>query len=443
MKRFMGLILFLAAVGLSFGQDGFGDIFGSEEDLDEYPNSIILNGDIGFSYKSYFDNGWESEKIILPDTNLNLLLISDSVEAKVNLTVNADNLDSEITKEDLVNELFLRSFFSFGYLDLGLFKTEWGKGDGIHVLDPLNPLDQSNGISSDINEMKRSELMVKMNLYVGNNGMLELVYKPYFHPIETAPLATDRWNVKDLSVLPNMQTPPDTESPAYSQTAVRLTTALGIFDLGGMYYYGYMTEPGYKFTTTLTGPDPYNPADYTTTTDLTFTRAQLLGLETAWALGPFTFRAEGGYWLTEDSKGEEAHLYNNRAVWLAGFDIMIPGTQFFLSIQEFGSYVLNFDNSDSADVDLGKSYKDNALSNTLLAALEGSLYQDKMKIRLAGLYLFEANGYMILPTYTWKIEDDLELSISGQIFGGDDEGPNPYYAWDDNDNISCSLKYIF
>jgi len=189
-----------------------------------------------------------------------------------------------------------------------------------------------------------------------------------------------------------------------------------------------MTEPGFKIGSV---------------TDLIYTKAQLFGLEAGWATGPFTFRTEGGYWLTEDRDGTEAQLYNDRAVWLAGVDAMIPGTALFVSIQEFGSYVINFDSSISGDMDSGMSYKGNAMTNSVVAAVEGSFYQDKMKIRLAGLYLFEANGYMILPTYTWNIMDDLELSIVGQFFGGDDEGPNPYYAWRDNDDITFGVKYIF
>ena len=222
--------------------------------------------------------------------------------------------------------------------------------------------------------------------------------------------------VKDLSVLPNLQTPfPDTETLSYSQAAARLTATIGNFDLGGSYYYGYMTEPGYEFTSTLTGPDPYDPAAYTTTTDLVFTKAQLFGLEAGWALGPFTFRTEGGYWLTEDRTGTEAQLYNDRVVWLEGFDFMIPGTGIFVSVQEFGSYVFNFDSSNLLDMDLGMSYGNTAVTNNVIVAVDSSFYQDKMKIRLAGLYLFEANGYMILSTYTWNIEDDLELSVEGQF----------------------------
>ena len=431
MKKLSVLLVMILLSGLLFGQDGFGDIFEAGE-FDESQKNVVLNGDIGFDYRLYLDDAWDSEKIFLPFTNLNLLFSTDSlpVEAKIELTIEGNNLDSILTVGDIVSELSLRSFFSFGYLDLGLFKTEWGKGDGIHVIDPLNPLDQSNGVSSDINEMKRSEIMAKMNFYLGDNGLFEIVYKPYFHPIETAPLPTDRWNIKDLSALPlpPMQTPPDTETPAYSQMAARLVTTLGIFDLGGMYYYGYMTEPGIEVTTV---------------TDIIYTKAQLFGLEAGLALGPFTFRTEGGYWLTEDRAGTAAHLYNDRAVWLAGFDIMIPGTGIFVSVQEFGSYVVNFDSSNPLDMDAVMSYKDNAMTNSVIAAVEGSFYQDKMKIRFAGLYLFEANGYMVFPTYTWNIEDDLELSAAGQFFGGDNEGPNPYYAWRNNDSITITFKYMF
>ncbi len=429
MKKPVVLLLLLLTTFMAFSQDGFGDIFGSADNTEESQNNIILGGEIGFDYKSYFDDGWDSERIILPYANLNLLLTSNIVEAKIELTFNAGGSDTGLTMGDIVDQLSLRSFFSFGYLDLGLIKTEWGKGDGIHVIDPLNPLDQSDGISADLNEMKRSEVMVKMNFYIGDNGLLELVYKPNFHPLETA-VPGDRWNI--TIPLYDVQDDNNTETPAFLQAAARVTTTLGIFDLGGMYYFGYMTEPGVKLIFT---PGPL--------LDVVFTKAQLFGLEAGWALGPFTFRAEGGYWLTEDRAGTDAHLYNDRAVWLAGFDIMIPGTSLFVSIQEFGSYIVNFDSSNPLDMDLGMSYNDNAVTNTIIAAVEGSFYQDRMKIKLAGLYLFEANGYMVIPTYTWNIEDDLELSVSGQLFGGNDEGPNPYYAWRNNDNIKLGLKYIF
>ncbi len=435
MRKMVLLLITLLLAANSYSQDGFGSIFDSEEVQSVARNSMNLRGDLGFDYKTYFNDSWDSERVITPYANLDIVFSSESAEGKISLKIDAGNLDSNITFDTLIDELYLRSFFSFGYLDLGLLKTEWGKGDGIHVIDPLNPLDQADGPSSDINEMKRSEIMAKMNLYIGGRGLLELVYKPYFHSVTTA--SEGRWVIKDLPFPLETSTIPDTETPAFSQAAARFTTTIGNFDLGASYYYGYMTEPGFEISYT----DPFDLSTYRA--NITYTKAQLFGLEAGWAMGPFTFRTEGGYWLSEDHGGEEAQLYNDRAVWLAGFDIMIPGTSVFVSIQEFGSYVLNFDSTNPLDMDLGMSYKENAMTNTLVAAVESSFYRDKMKIRLAGLYLFEANGYMILPSYTWNIEDDIELSVNGQVYGGDDEGPDPYYAWRNNDSLTVSLKYIF
>jgi len=357
MLKFIVVLMLLLVALTAFGQDGFGDIFDSDEMAAETQKSLNISGEAGFEYKSYFDNSWDSERIISPFVNLDLQFGSDSVEGKLLFNIDAGDMDSNITMDNLIDELSLRTFFSFGYLDLGLFKTEWGKGDGIHVIDPLNPLDQSNGISNDINEIKRSEILAKINFYIGDNGLLELVYKPNFHPMETA--SSGRWIVKDLPLPLNTDTIPDTESPAYSQAAARLTTTLGIFDLGGMYYYGFISEPGYYTSYTDIG----DLSSYKM--NLVFTKAQLFGLEAGWALGPFTFRTEGGYWLTEDSEGTTAYLYNDRVVWLAGFDIMIPGTGIFLSVQEFGSYVFDFETINPSDVDFGMSYGDTEFTNTL------------------------------------------------------------------------------
>ena len=112
MKKLSVLLILILISGLLFGQDGFGDIFDSEE-LDESQKNVVLNGDIGFGYRSYLDDAWDSEKIFLPFTNLNLLFSTDSlpVEAKIGLTIEGNDLNTIITVGDIISELSLRSFF--------------------------------------------------------------------------------------------------------------------------------------------------------------------------------------------------------------------------------------------------------------------------------------------------------------------------------------------
>lgn len=432
MKKIIIFLMVFFLVSPLFSQEGFTDIFSDSETEDASEESssasgigLTVSGEAGFKHGFYFDNGWDSERITLPYANLLLQADTDDVQAKIRLSLD-DDLSSSITLYDVVDELSLSAFFPFGYLEAGLMKVEWGKGDGIHVIDPLNPLDQRGGFSSDINELKRAEIMMKMNIYLGQNGLLEVVYKPFYHPYQTA--ASGRWMITDMSLIPRLQPPPDTETWEYTQAAARITGAFQSLDLGLIYYYGYMSEPGLKFTAT---------------TDIVYTKAQLIGAEAAAVLGPLTLRGEAGLWISEDLDGSEAHLYNNRLSWLAGVDMMIPGTTLFVSIQEFGYYITDFSTVNPVDVNQSLTYNGKAYSNTLVAAIEGTFFKEQLKVRLSGLYLFEANGFMIMPQVFWYITDDLELSLSGTIIGGDDTGKNPYYAWKDNDSICIELNYLF
>lgn len=424
------LITFLFLCPFFIGaDDGFGDIFGDAplaEESSKLP--ISVSGEIGMSMDYYLNDGLDSTIEAIATADIALEVATDSVEAKVAFTFSADDLDSLLTFDDLIDELYVKAFFPFGYLDGGYIKTEWGKGDGDHVLDPLNPLDQSNGLFLDLNKMKSSEILARLNLYLGGQGLLELVYKPFYTPVSFS--TEGRWSVFDISTLPDYQNivDPDTKTLKYSQAAARATGSFGAFDLGMMYYWGFMTEPGYKITLS---------------TDIVYTRAHLLGVEGAFPLGPFTLRTELGYWITEDMKGDAPEYYNNRFVYLAGFDVTIPGTSLFVSAQAKGSYVLKYDDQNPTDVDVMASYDSTAFSNTVMVTVELPFYREKMKLRLTGLLQIESLGYMIAPSYFWKIKDDLELSLNAKIFGGKDSGLSPYKLWDNNDSISLSMSYKF
>jgi len=437
MKKYTILAMFIILTAVqAFGEEGFADIFGGSSG-DSSSGPLKFAGSLGFEARTFFDNGWESEQIFKPYVNLDISADTDIAEATLSLKLDAADLNASLKPIDVIDEMMVRVFFSVGYIDLGLGKVEWGKGDGVHVIDPINNLDQSGIPDTDINRIKRPEIMARLNFYLGAIGQLELLYKPHFHPIETA--TTGRWMIQDLSLIPNLSDPPDTETFRYSQVAGRMTVTLGPVDLGIMAYYGFIPEPGIRFD--FTGVNPLNPLDWDAS--IVYTRATLMGAEAGWALGPLTFRIESGFWLSEDSGGTETHLFNNRLVWLGGVDILIPGTTIFISLQEFGSYVFNFDDTNPQDVDLGMSYGEQPLTNTLVAAIEGNFFRDTLNVRVGGLYLFEGTGFLILPSVTWEMSDDLSLSVEAQIMGGRDKGPNPYYAWRQNDSVSIGVEYQF
>lgn len=433
MKSIMTVLACAALLAAQSGwaSDGFDDIFTQDE-----PGEAQVTGRIALDLRYFLDDGWDSAVDVSPGGFLNITASSGDLEGTLALGLEVDNDNPPIAMGDVVDELYLKAFFPFGYLTAGLLKTEWGKGDGTHVIDPLNPLIQKNGVKTDLFEMKRAEAMVMASVYLGENGLLELVYKPYFHPLQSD--LAGRW----ATGMPDTPSP-DTTTLTYSQGAARITGTVGACDLGCLYYYGFMSEPGYEVSVVFTGTNLLDPTHYQTVISTVFTRAHLIGLEGAGALGPFTVRTELGYWLTEDADGDQPELYNHRFVYLGGIDLLVPGTGIFAGVQLTGSYTLDFPQAPEIDVDRLASYNGTAHANTLIGVIELPFARDTMKIRLNGLYLFEAEGYMLIPEYRWTINDDLELLLYGQIFGGEDTGGSPYSMWDKNDNIGITITYLF
>jgi len=234
-----------------------------------------------------------------------------------------------------------------------------------------------------------------------------------------------------------------------SQFGGRIKQILGPFDLGLIYYNGFYSELGFyldnielDFSTLTVSGDLY----------IDFTRAQLFGLEATFIAGPVTLMAEGGFWLSEDMKGEKPDKFNNKWVYLAGVGVLIPGTSVYASFTYNGHYIMDFKEYDPSDpfnfeVDTlqallssdGKAY-----SNTLTAALVVPLAREKILLRLAGTYQIETNGYALLPSLKWNISDDLVFKASGRLFGSIGEGSASIFkAWNDNNSVKLEIGYLF
>jgi len=93
----------------------------------------------------------------------------------------------------------------------------------------------SDGYSQDIINLKKAGEMVKMNFYIKDSGLLEVVYKPFSSSHIMA--QSGRWST-GMKNNPNLHIP-DTTTLEYSQAALRLSGTLGRFDIGTQYYYGW------------------------------------------------------------------------------------------------------------------------------------------------------------------------------------------------------------
>ncbi|MFA7671429.1 MAG: hypothetical protein WCY53_04130 [Sphaerochaetaceae bacterium] len=486
MRKVLATIIILLIATTAFAFDGFTDIFDSDDSFFETTSVEVkqqklgLNGALSFNLEGMADtSGKEINTSINGGLNLDLNWKGSIVDAKATLDLIPKTDRTNMEWIDIFTTLSISTFFDWGRVEAGLLKKEWGSGDGIHVVDPLNAPDYRNGLVDDPLQMKMAEPMV-MGTATLRDTSIDVIYKPMLIPMVAAESEKSRWLMPspinpadiyskltsfgvdeswDFKYQVNTPEADELAKLSHSQWGARVKTTLGPADLGIIYYNGFYTTPSFKIgniqeiieSLTVNAADKKLKVEI----DLAFTRAQLFGLEATVVTGPLTFMLEGGFWLSEDYKGNDPLKYNNKAVYLAGVGFTIPKTSAYLSFTYSGGYILNFVEDEPfntttyqiGDADYiqslvssnGKPYM-----NTLTAAFELPLAREKVNVRLGATYQIETKGYAIFPSVKWNLADDVQIKAVGRFFGTFDNFiPSMFNKWSKNDSLTVGISYLF
>ncbi|MBR0486252.1 MAG: hypothetical protein IJJ70_00910 [Treponema sp.] len=188
-----------------------------------------------------------------------------------------------------------------------------------------------------------------------------------------------------------------------------------------------------KFTTALANPE------------LNYDQVQVFGLEMATVLWKFNIRAEGAYYLTKDTAGDNPWIHNNSVQWVAGFDIDMPWTNMNLNVQTQGKYILNSDKIKDgayAAYDVDKDANDKYTNNKIVVNLSDSYNHDNVKVELSGIYGIERKDILVMPSLTIRAADDFSIKASGLWIHAPDEDCE-FYGWGNNSFAQLSCKYLF
>jgi hypothetical protein len=354
--------------------------------------------------------------------------------------------------EELIDEAYIQLFYDNLDLQAGYLKTTWGTGDGVHVVDVLNPVDFTDFINPDYADRKIAEKMVKLNIYTGPNGLLELAYLPVLsqdrYPLEgrwvpyrvtaleeqlidrLAPLGA-----ADLaaSIAADAEAAPTPHTLADGQYALRYSTSLGGVDIGGIYYHGFIREPVIDIP--QADPDAYS---------IDFTRLNLFGLEFATVVSGFNLRAEAAYNLTGDTDGDDPLVHNNSIAYMAGFDRDLPVSNINVNIQGRGEYLLANDevsDNGAADVDFDPGENEHYWTNTLIATVEDSYRNQTINPSVDLLLTAETQDFVARPGVELVLADDATVTVRGSIFEGDED--TEFGQFDGNDHLEVRFEYAF
>jgi hypothetical protein len=350
--------------------------------------------------------------------------------------------------EELIDEAYIQLFYDNLDLQAGYLKTTWGTGDGVHVVDVLNPVDFTDFINPEYAERKLAEKMVKLNVYTGPNGLLELAYLPVLSQDRYA--LEGRWkpyritaleerlsaqlpaNVAE-SIAADAEAAPTPQTLADGQYALRYSTSLRGIDIGGIYYFGFVREP----VIDIPRSDP-------TAYSIHFDRLNLFGLEFSTVLAGFNLRAEAAYNLTEDVEGDDPLVHNNSIAYMAGFDRDLPVSNINVNIQGRGEYLLANDkvsDNGGADVDYDPGENEHYWTNTLIATVEDSYRNQTIKPSVDFFLTAETQDFVARPGVEFVLADDATVNVRGSIFEGDED--TEFGQFDENDHLEVRFEYAF
>ncbi len=477
MNKFKGIFLLsigllLAGSALLFAGDSGFTSFG--DGASASPLSWSGTGSVHTRYMTDYNDISASGITLYPELKMSLNYKGEASEFTGSFTLSGNHdFTSSTDVADylgrMIDEAYYRVFFKHFTLEAGLMKIVWGKGDEIFTFDNINPVDYSDFMNNSYLDRKMPEAMIKIDIPFGQQGLIEALYTPVFTPdvfpvtgawvqkdytameaiisgkmksyvvsrtaalgndlaasiqaqSEAASLAADTLNKEDMKTL------------AHGQGGLHVTDSFGGIDLGAAYEYTYLREPVVDMRAFMVDP--------TQKIDVTWNRLHLFGVEAATALGGFNFRAEGAYYLTEDTAGDDPVVHNNKLQYLFGFDRDLPLHNISINIQTRGEIILGSNNiKTNGTGDVEYSASDSYTSTVIAADLRDTFFNDTLTLKVSGAYSIGSKDYMLTPGLEYTFKDDASVLIKYSLFRGDTD--TVFGQFKDNDMLDVTFQYSF
>ncbi len=446
-------------------------------------SALAISGEGGASSRWFLAGASDIEDRAVqmdPYFRLNFSYSGSIGEVEAKLKVNERILKDN--PEDVIDELTLRAYLGDFVLEAGKMKLVWGKGDKVHVLDNFNSDDYSDFIFPDYIDRRIAVPMVHVAYNMDNGMRLEGAYTPYMTgtryassgpwvPERTllgAYQAADR-AAKETPYYGSLYTEPtlgsfsatklygiykdnlpDTRTLKYGQFGLRATGTVGSFDWGASYFYGRMKDSSIHSAelvrmllnagcSSVPSPLPF-PLPVGQLYD--YDRMQVFGLEGATVIGGFNFRAELGYFLTDDVDGDDPYVHNNSLQWVFGFDRDLPWNNLNVNIQTQGKYILHGDDvKDNGVGDVDYNGEKAWVQNRLVLDITDSWMHEKLKPELKLVWNIELEDVVVMPQVSYQLMEGLDVSLAGlYIYSGDN---GQFYDFKDNSFVQVGAVYKF
>jgi len=410
-----GLILILLLIAGQYTQAQNLDISGFAR---SYEGLLFNTGDFG---------------IVQQTLNLNFEKRGNKVAFKANPMIylyNADSLDFRM------RELYLDLYFDNFDIRLGKQQVVWGKADGVFITDIVSPLNLTEFLLPDFDEIRTGVIAAKVNYYFGNST-LETILIPVFTPTER-PSPGSIWYIQpDFPVTPTWDDSREMITPRLKSSEVflkytALTSAID-FEFMGAYTWDdnptlhVQKEFGFDSSTMqpiLTGLN-ITPEHHRLTIGGGSFSSEIKGV----ILRGEAAYYNGKYFLTEDPQQPDGNIQKNYLHYLVGLDFNLGPVK--LSLQFIQQTILNYDNN----------ILNEKTENTMTFLARYDMFRETLHLELFSYIGITNEDALIRPKITYDFDDSFSILLGSNIFVGNESGRFGQYS--DNSMAYVKLKYSF
>ena len=351
-----------------------------------------------------------------------------------------DVLDTYESFYDLKDAYIQGTLSSSVDLKVGRQVVIWGKSDSIRITDVINPLDNREPGMVDIEDLRLTETMTKLDYYFGDYGLSAIIIHEPRLQIESA-FGSDYRPRDGFGETPLGDVALDSNYPDRYEPSWDLENTQFALSLDGRYEGWDLSWYAANVLNDRFGMTPHDGTNLRT-----FDKIYMAGLATNIVSGSWLYKAEAAYIMDIDYRSVEDN--KNRLDALLGIDY-----------SGFSKTVLSLELADRHIFD----YESIMLENTLPTGFPDYVREDSIQVAARASYTFDHDNavinYLIAMNgnenfsfqdggfqrlwMDYKLNDS--LSVNGGVvdyIGGDGEIPF-YNAIENNDRVFAELVYNF
>ena len=373
--------------------------------------------------------------IIQQTLNLNFEKRGEKVAFKANPMIYLYNSDSLNFR---MREIYTDMYFNNFDIRIGKQQIVWGKADGVFITDIVSPLNLTEFLLPDFDEIRTGVIAAKVNYYIGNST-IEFIAIPQFTPT-IRPDANSIWYIQPEFPAPaTFNWSKSYINPSLENSEVFLKwsaiTSKIDFDIMGGYTWDdnptMHVQKNFGMDTTTTPPSPM-------LTSITITpehhRLTVGGGSFSTEIKGFILRGEaayynGKYFQTEDPMATDAIIKKDYLNYVIGLDFSIGKVK--LSGQFIQKYILEHD----------VQMVDDQINNMATIMARYDMLRETLHLELFSYIGITGEDALIRPKITYDFDDSFSILLGANIFVGNEK--SQFGQYQKNTMAYMKIKYNF